>query len=103
LIAGGIDDHIHLLIEINKDVSVSEAVRLIKSNSSKWMHETFPGKEFGWQSGYGAFSVSKSVIPKVTEYIRNQEEHHRKMSYAEELKKFLDEYGFAYDKRYMWD
>ncbi len=76
----------------------------IKSNSSRWVHESFPNRRgFAWQEGYGAFSVSKSEEEKVINYIRNQREHHRKHSFKEEYLDFLEEYEVDYDERYLWD
>ena len=78
LSAGGMPDHIHLLGSLSREMSVAEAVRLIKTNSSSWMHETFPDQqEFAWQAGYGAFTVSYSNIGDVREYLANQGKHYR--------------------------
>jgi REP element-mobilizing transposase RayT len=100
---GGMPDHIHLVVRINPDISVSEIVRLIKANSSKWVNEQ-PGRpgRFGWQSGYGAFSVSYSQLPAVREYVQNQEEHHRKKTFQEEYQEFLKRHDIAFDERYLW-
>src|SRR5882724_1859202 len=82
LIINGIRDHVHLLIRIRPTHSVAEIARVIKTSSSKWMHQT--GHEFAWQAGYDAFSVSESNIPVVTRYIATQDEHHKKHSFQEE-------------------
>ena len=80
--AGGMPDHIHLLISLTRDHSLAGVARLIKANSSKWIHETFPAKQaFAWQVGYGAFSVSYSNIDSVKRYIAGQSEHHRKKTF----------------------
>ncbi len=85
--AGGIADHIHLLINQARDASVSDLVRDIKSNSSKWIHEEFPLlQHFSWQQGYAAFSVSKSGLGSLGTYIDNQIEHHRTRTFQEELR-----------------
>lgn len=102
--AGGIADHIHLLINQARDASVADLVRDIKSNSSKWIHEEFPLlQHFSWQQGYAAFSVSKSGLGAVGTYIDNQIEHHRTRTYQEELRFILDQHEVEYDERYMWD
>ena len=104
LAAGGIEDHIHLLVSLGRQTSIADLVRDVKSNSTGWVHETFPGRNrFAWQSGYGAFSVSRRVIGQVRDYIAIQKEHHRKESYKEEFVRFLREHGLEYDERYLWD
>ena len=82
LAVGGMPDHIHLLASINKELSISAALRIIKSNSSKWVHETFPQHSaFAWQAGYGAFAVSFSGMAAVKTYLAGQEEHHRRIDF----------------------
>jgi putative transposase len=104
LAAGGMPDHVHLLVSIGREHSIAEIVRLVKTNSSKWIHETFPDQRaFAWQSGYAAFSVSKSRLPSVTNYIDEQEEHHRRKSFQEEFVEFLKKHDLPYDERYVWD
>ncbi len=78
-------------------------MEIVKANSSKWGHTTFPKKQgFGWQDGYGAFSVSKSSEEKVIQYIRNQQHHHRKKSFQEEFIDMLNKYDVEYDEKYIW-
>lgn len=102
--AGGVADHVHLLTSLPSTVTIAEMVNAMKANSSRWIHETFPNqKDFAWQSGYGAFSVSKSAEEKVMQYIRNQEEHHRRQDFKEEFIEFLNKHGVGYDDRYLWD
>lgn len=101
LIIGGIADHVHLLINLPTTVTLADALRTIKSNSSKWTHEE-GHKDFAWQSGYGAFSVSRSNVETVYKYIANQEEHHRRMTFQEEYVMFLQKHGIEYDERYLW-
>ena len=102
--AGGMPDHVHLLCRIDKQMSVSEALRLIKGNSSKWVHDTFPDRRtFGWQAGYGAFAVSFSNIEGVKRYIAGQAEHHKKSSFQEEFIAFLRRHDIEFDERYLWD
>jgi putative transposase len=101
---GGMPDHIHIVAKLPADRSVSEMVRLIKANSSKWVNErTAPAVSFGWQSGYGAFSVSASQLEDVRGYVRRQEEHHRVRTFREEFVEFLKWHEIAYDERYLWD
>jgi REP element-mobilizing transposase RayT len=100
---GGTEDHVHLLFRLDADTSVAEIARLVKSNSSKWIHETFPRKTaFAWQTGYGAFSVSASRSATVKRYIERQKEHHRKVSFKEEFLDFLKKHGVEYDERFLW-
>jgi REP element-mobilizing transposase RayT len=104
LAAGGMPDHVHLLADLGKQQSVSDAVRDIKSNSSGWIHQTFPElKLFAWQSGYGAFTVSYSNTETVKHYIANQAEHHRQRTFQEEFVEFLRRHGIEYDERYLWE
>lgn len=104
LAAGGISDHVHLLVSLGKEISISEAVRLVKANSSKWIHETWAdAKDFAWQTGYAAFSVSCSNLEEVKIYLARQAEHHRVRSFREELLAFLDRHRMEYDERYLWD
>ena len=99
--AGGTEDHVHLLVILPATVTIADAVREIKGASSKWVNDTFPGKRFSWQVGYGAFSIGSSMIPTVVEYIHNQKEHHQKVSFQEELTELLEKYGITYDPRYL--
>ncbi|MBI2471981.1 MAG: IS200/IS605 family transposase [Planctomycetes bacterium] len=96
-------EHIHFYAYMPKTVSVSKFMEIVKANSSKWVHDSFPNKDkFGWQDGYGAFSVSKSTEDTVIQYIRNQQEHHRKKSFQEEFIEFLNKHGIEYDENYLW-
>ena len=102
LIINGTCDHVHMLIRIRPAHSVAEIARIVKANSSGWIRKK-GHKEFGWQAGYGVFSVSESSIPSVTKYIATQEEHHRERSFQEEFVAFLKKNNIAYDERYIWD
>ena len=85
-------------------IAPSKIAQLIKGGSSAWIHDEFPRfKDFAWQDGYGAFTVSKSAIPDVSAYIENQREHHRKLTYQEEFLALLKRHGIEYDERYLWD
>ena len=97
-------DHGHLLLALPASVSVADAMRVVKTNSSRWVHEQWPQRRsFAWQTGYGAFSVSRSNVEEVDRYIANQEEHHRHVSFREEFLAFLKRHGVAYDPRYVWE
>jgi REP element-mobilizing transposase RayT len=97
-------DHVHLLASISKEIAVAEALRLIKANSSKWVHETFPNnRHFAWQAGYGAFAVSYSNLHRVKQYLARQAQHHRKRSFQEEFTEFLQRHHIEYEERYLWD
>ena len=100
---GGTQDHIHILAPLPKSLAISDFVRIIKSESSKWLKslDTFYSK-FAWQDGYAAFSVSQSNIGVTENYIRNQEEHHLRHSFEDEYKAFLQAYGIQYDEKYVF-
>jgi|SRR5690348_628711 len=95
---GGGDDHVHLLIQMPPTLTLSDAVAIIKANSSRWVHER--GRNFDWQQGYGAFSVSASSIPSVVRYIQNQEAHHKKRTFEEEWFALLKKHRLEFDPRY---
>jgi REP element-mobilizing transposase RayT len=101
---GGVDDHVHLLAKLPANIAVSDALRVIKANSSKWVGER-PDlvRAFAWQTGYSAFTVSKSQVPSLRKYLRNQENHHRKLTYKQELVALLEKHEIEHDKRYLWD
>jgi REP element-mobilizing transposase RayT len=100
---GGVTDHVHLLVDMPATMALSDLVRTIKSNSSKWIHENRNRPKFGWQMGYSAFSVSRSGVDGVIRYIRNQEAHHRRVSYQDEVRAFLKKHGMTCDERHMWE
>ncbi|MCC6660303.1 MAG: transposase [Phycisphaerales bacterium] len=97
LIAGGVEDHVHLLRGLHQSVALADAVREIKANSSSWLSRYLP--EFAWQSGYAAFSVSRSARDDVRRYIENQAEHHAKRSFKDELRELLQRHGLEFDER----
>ena len=104
IIVGGIDDHVHILTSLPKTMALTDFVRVIKADSSKWVKQLDGHySNFSWQEGYGAFSVSPSLIEKTTNYIRNQAEHHKKRTFREEYKLFLDAYGVQYDERFAFE
>ncbi|TSA24078.1 IS200/IS605 family transposase [bacterium] len=100
----GMPDHVHIMISLKPDKSISDIVRVIKSNSSKFINEQkwFDDK-FHWQTGFGAFSYSHSQIDDVVHYIQNQKEHHKKISFKEEYIKLLNSFCIEYDERYIFD
>jgi len=99
-IINGTPDHVHILFLQSHNYSIAEIVKNIKGNSSHWVNQNELIKEtFSWQTGYGAFSVSESMILDVMKYIENQKEHHSKISFAEEYKRFEEKYGFARENR----
>jgi putative transposase len=97
---GGMEDHIHLLIQIPPTIALANAILSIKSNSSRWAHEE--GQKLAWQKGYAAFSVSASNIPAVVRYIGTQQAHHRKMSFDEEFLTLLRKHGIAFDPKFVF-
>ncbi|MBX3397137.1 MAG: IS200/IS605 family transposase [Gemmataceae bacterium] len=104
LIAGGMPDHAHLLVSIGREDTIAGVVGTWKSGSSRWVHDTIPHcAGFAWQSGYGAFSVSQSQLEVVTNYIRNQAEHHAKTMFQQEYRAMLRKHEIAFDERYVWD
>ena len=96
---GGMPDHAHLVARLPTNMCVADFVRKIKANSSKWMNERATDMKFGWQRGYGAFSISQSVVSSVAQYVRNQERHHRSRSFEEELMMLLTRHGIGFDER----
>ena len=99
---GGMPDHVHLLARFKTDVAVSVMVQKIKGKSSKWINDLpDPAERFQWQEGYWIASVSQSVADRVRRYIRNQEEHHRRVSFKDELIALLKKNGIPYDEKYM--
>lgn len=102
LAIGGVADHVHMLISLPGTLPVSKALQLLKGNSSKWIHETFPKlHSFEWQEGYGAFSVGISAVDATVRYIRNQPEHHRMRSFREEFVAMLRRHGLEYEERML--
>ena len=103
LAIGGVEDHLHLLAKLRPDKALSDVLRDLKANSSGWMHDVFPdAQDFSWQKGYGAFSVSTSLVPAVTAYINNQEEHHKKRSFRDEFIVMLRVNEIEFDERFLW-
>ena len=104
LLVNSVADHVHILFVLSKNVALAKAVEEVKKGSSKWLKTK--GAEFAgfhWQNGYGGFSVSESSVDAVKRYIADQEEHHRRKTFQEEFRAFLQRYGVAFDERYVWD
>ena len=103
LIVGGIADHVHLLLSLPSTLTIAKAMQVMKGNSSKWVHDTFPNRrEFAWQEGYGAFSIGKSQVEPTIQYIRTQKEHHRQTTFQEEFLAILARHEIEYDPRFIW-
>ena len=102
LAVGGIEDHAHILLSLPSTITIAKAIQLVKGGSSKWVSETFPShRDFEWQEGYGAFSISISHIDATITYINNQHEHHRKETFEEEYRAILKKHGIEYDEKYL--
>ena len=102
--AGGIEDHVHLLLRVHPSFAVADTVRLIKANSSRWINEERRIQaRFEWQKGYAVFSVSQSSRDALSQYIRNQREHHCKQTYEQEYLKTLELHGIEYNPNYVFD
>jgi len=101
---GGMPDHVHMLVSLGREHTIADVMKKVKASSSKWIHDKDPMyRAFAWQAGYGAFTVSPSVVPKVKEYIANQKEHHKRRTFREELIEFLKNYGVEYDQKWILD
>jgi len=101
---GGVEDHVHILARLGRSISLADWTKELKRVSNLWLKEQSPdlGK-FQWQAGYAAFSVSQSNLEQVKVYVAEQEEHHRKISFQDELRAFFRKHEMDYDERYVWD
>ncbi|MGH9456155.1 MAG: IS200/IS605 family transposase [Thermoanaerobaculia bacterium] len=99
---GGFEDHVHLLFGLRATHRLADILREIKSASSSMVHRELGGRLFGWQEGYGGFTVSASGVEAVRAYIRNQEEHHRRRTFEEEYRALLEAHGIEFDERFLW-
>ena len=99
---GGVEDHIHALFNLSRTWCIADVVEAVKTSTSKWI-KTQGVRQFSWQSGYGAFSVSRSNIEAVEHYIRNQREHHRRQDFKDEFRGLLKKHDVEYDEGYVWD
>jgi len=101
---GGMPDHVHLLVSVSKELAISDVLRVIKTNSSKWVHETCPmHAAFAWQAGYAAFAVSFSNVEAVTRYIADPETHHRRVDFKAEFTTLLKRHEIEFEERYLWE
>ena len=104
LMIGGVEDHVHALFSLSKNHTLTKIVEEVKKGSSKWMKLAGPkNANFFWQAGYAGFSVSQSNVDEVSRYIKNQEEHHRKMTFQDELRALFQRHEVEFDERYVWD
>jgi REP element-mobilizing transposase RayT len=104
LIVGGVEDHVHMLCRFGRTITQAEWVKEVKRVSNGWLKEQGLGyADFEWQGGYADFSVSQSNLDQVKEYIAHQEEHHRKMTFQDELRALLRKHEIEFDERYVWD
>ena len=103
ILINGTNDHVHILCIMSKNISLSKLTEEIKRHSSRWIKTFDPYySKFAWQGGYAGFSVSESISERIKQYIEKQEEHHRKISFEQELTAFLEEYEIEYNKQYLW-
>jgi putative transposase len=101
---GGVADHVHILCRLGRNISMSQLVRNLKQESSRWLKTKSPDlADFYWQNGYGAFSVSPAHVELVREYIADQEEHRRTTTFQDEFRRLLTKYGVEWDERHIWD
>ena len=100
---GGIEDHVHMLARFGRTITQAEWIKELKRVSNGWLKTEAGLRHFQWQAGYADFSVSASQLETVKRYIENQKEHHVRMSYQDEVRKFLKKYSMHWDERYIWD
>jgi len=101
---GGMADHIHFLARLSPTLAISDVLRVTKANSSKWINETLRLKyRFGWQRGFGAFTVSSSNVGRVRDYIQNQARHHKSVSFRDEYRKLLIRHNIAFDEKFLFE
>jgi putative transposase len=101
---GGVDNHVHLSCLLSRKIAQMDLLEEVKKRSSKWIKTIGDAySNFYWQDGYGIFSVNPKDTDKVVEYIKNQEEHHKQISFQDEFRAFLLKYGIEWDERYVWD
>ena len=104
LLINGVEDHVHGLVILSRKFAIMKVIQEAKTETSKWLKRQSPRlNEFAWQAGYGAFSVSESNIPQVRDYIMNQEDHHKKMTFQDEFRELCKRHNIAIDERYVWD
>jgi len=102
ILFNGMAEHVHGLLSLRPKTAVARAVQELKQASSRWIHQRWGLRAFAWQSGYGVFSVSRSQVGHVAQYIREQEKHHGKLDFRQEYLLLLKRHGVEYDERYIW-
>jgi putative transposase len=104
LLINGVEDHIHILCLLSRKFAIKDVIQEVKTATSKWIKRKGPAyRDFHWQGGYAAFSVSESKIAEVKRYIANQEVHHRRMTFQDEFRELCRRHGMEIDERYVWD
>lgn len=104
LAIGGVENHVHILCMLGRQTTQANLVKELKRTSTLWLKETFKEtQEFNWQAGYAAFSVSQSRLQDARRYVENQEDHHRKVSYQDEVRDLLGKHNLDWDEKYLWD
>ena len=99
---GNTSDHVHILASLRANHCLADIMRETKASSSGWIHRTIGNRRFGWQKGYGAFTVSRSDVEVIRRYIRGQKEHHRKRTFQDEYLDLLRQNDIEFDERYLW-
>ena len=103
-LVGGVEDHVHLAIGLSRTITAAKLVEQLKTASSHWLKTKAPLlNNFSWQSGYAIFSVSPQALPALKSYIAEQEAHHKRTSFQDELRGLLTKYGVAFNEKYLWD
>jgi putative transposase len=103
ILTGGVEDHVHMLARFGRTITQAEWVKELKRVSNLWLKEQYDLSNFEWQGGYADFSVSESNLEKVKRYIAQQEEHHRRTNFQDELRELLKRHRIEWDERYIWD
>ncbi|MCU0705428.1 MAG: IS200/IS605 family transposase [Fimbriiglobus sp.] len=103
LLVGGVADHVHMLFRLSRTITLADAMNRLKTNASAWVNRLHANGSFRWQHGYGAFSVGRSEVEVVREYIRRQPEHHSGETFQEELRRWFQDYEIEWDEKYVWD
>jgi len=100
----GTNDHVDVLFSLARVITIADLVEEVKTSSSKWIKtKSREFRNFHWQRGYGAFSIGQSNVVSMKRYVQNQKEHHRRVTFQDEYRKFLSAYGIDYDERFVWD
>ena len=105
VIVGGVADHVHILARLGRTITQSDWIKELKRVSSLWLKDKDPLRMtgFAWQAGFGVFSVSPSMLESVEKYIHGLEEHHRKLTFQDEFRQFLEKHRMTWDERYLWE